>query len=121
MGVFKILEYRRRGVTYEYVIKGEKDDWGVLDLVPHFLTISKRSTNFSFSYRFGSGGPFYFVDKRSPESDKAEIRTRATLDKKIKRVNIFDSGIGKQMIEKFMASIEREPAPPVDPKDFNKG
>ena len=51
---FKIMGVERKKANYTYTIRGEKENWSLLDLMPYFTRISKKSTHYSFIYDFGS-------------------------------------------------------------------
>jgi len=99
---FKILGLQRHRKTYEYLIKGDRC-WGLTDLSPYMFEISKKSKDYQL------GSDYSIVDKRNPETCKAHMELRSTLDERMKKLIVFDFSplpIGKQMIEKFVKSIE---------------
>ena len=95
---FKVLGLKRKGFNYEYLVRGE-DCWGMKDILPQMLEVSKHS-----KYYFLTAN-FFIIDKRVP-SRTAQISLDSTLSPQIKKIYVFDQGIGKQMIDKYIRSIE---------------
>lgn len=101
---FKIFDYKRKGVNHVYLIRGE-GRWSLLDLVPRMLEVSKRSRDYALQYDM-TGGEFAIIDKRAPDKRRATLTLEGTLAPEINRVRIFDEGVGKQMIDKYLRSVE---------------
>lgn len=95
---FKILGFKRKGVNYEYLVRGE-DCWGITDILPQMLEVSKHSKYYFLTANFN------IMDRRVP-SRIAQISIESTLSPQIRKIYVFDSGIGKQMIDKYIRSIE---------------
>ena len=103
---FKIFNYQRRKTQHTYLIEGE-GKWSLLDILPYMLKVSKRSRDFAVEYDMGNGA-ISLVDKRDAERTRSRLNLEKTLDPKINKVRILDRGVGKQMIDKFMRSVEKE-------------
>jgi len=105
---FVILDYKKKRTCYTYLIKGEQP-WDIANLTAHFRRVSQEMGNFVFVYDFDSPTPFCLVDQRAPNKRRASLESRGTLDKRVKRISVFDFGLGKDIIERFMNSVELEP------------
>ncbi len=103
---FKITDYQRRGVRHTYFIRGE-GRWGLTDLVPHMLQVSKHSKNYALEYSVQGERGFALVDKRDRENRRATLSLEGTIDPKVNRVHVFDSGVGAQMIRKYLEAVEK--------------
>ena len=102
---FKIQSSRHRGAKYEFIIQGPKD-WNLLDLIPYMLRVSKTSADYRVTSDMDSSPPFKFSDKK--RGGTAAVTLEDTLSPKIKKLKIFDDGVGTTMINKFVKSIESE-------------
>ena len=99
VGVQKNKRYSAKNGNYTYWIQGE-GRLALLDLIPYMLEVSKHSKDYALN------GEFEIVDKRTAGIRMARFRLEATLDCRLNRVHVFDNGIGTQMIDKFMRSVE---------------
>jgi len=102
---FKVLEVRGRGAKRTFYVQGETK-WSLLDLIPYMLEVSKHSRDYALVCNL-QGEPFFIVDKRDRENRRASLTLEATLDPKINRVHVLDAGVGTQMINKYLRSIEK--------------
>lgn len=105
---FKIKDYKKEvdekgRDIHRYLVESEIG-MTIQDLVCKMLPFSRASKHFKLRYSYAQD--FFICDMREMDSKRAYIRLRGTLDRRVTRVNIFDSGIGKKMIDKFMRSIE---------------
>lgn len=96
--IFKILGSRKKGRFYEFVIEGEEDAWDFNDI----LTIMKNAVS-SHSDYFIEG---HNIRERISVYRRAEMNLEETAIKGIRKLVVRDENIGKQMIEKFVYSIE---------------
>lgn len=94
---FKILYYKHRGASHEWGIRGD-GPWGLLDMLPYMLQVSKRSKDYGIS----AAGTIF--DKRTDRH--SEIKVSGTISPNINKVNVFDTCIGAQMIRKYITSVE---------------
>ena len=102
---FKIIDSFHRGVRYEFVIKGP-ENWSLTDLIPYMLKVSKTSRDYKVTYDMDSSPPLGFSDNK--RGGTAMLRLEDTLIPNLKRLKIFDDGVGTTMINKFVRSIESE-------------
>ncbi len=96
---YKILSSSRKRSQYEFIIKGE-EDWALHDLFPLMAKVSERSRDYYLS------GDLEIRDRRS--SNRASFELCSTLSPSLKKLLVRDEGIGKQMIEKFVESIQED-------------
>lgn len=92
------MSSKRKGSKYEFTISGE-GDWTFEDIVPYMeKAVSTKSD-------------FYFEDScikdKQREGHFARFNLSPTLASNIKKLHVVDNSIGKQMIEKFVKTLEK--------------
>lgn len=99
---YKIRGSSRKGSVYEFIIEGiieGERDW-TLDDLTSLMKVSEKS-NYYLSEKL------QICDRRS--SDRvASLELISTASPNFKKLIIRDDGIGKQMIEKFVGSIQKD-------------
>ncbi len=101
---FKIIGAKREGDIFMYYIKGS-ENWELPDLLPYMLEVSKRSEDYTLDYDRRNNTPSSITDKKMTHRT-ARISLETTISKGTMKLIISDTGIGKQMVEKFARSVE---------------
>jgi len=95
---FEILEHDRKGTRHSYTVKGP-DGWTLEDLPPYMAKITKQSKNFELIRNT------IISDKRW-SGNEASITLEKTVIPYINKLIVIDRGVGTQMINKYIHSIE---------------
>lgn len=102
---FKILGFKRRNTFYEYIVKGDKP-YTKKDLIPFMQEISNHSERYKLETTPGVGDDTSDLRIVVGNIYRATISLESTLFPTIKKIHVQDEGVGKQMIDKYVRSIE---------------
>lgn len=102
---FKILHFRRKDDFFDYLVSGE-GNWALGDVVPFMQEISNHSKNYKMvTLPRDYDNPTQIQIHNRPAY--ATINLESTTSLSFKHLIVQDMGIGKQMIDKYVRSIEK--------------
>ena len=108
---FKINKWTRSDWKSEFIIQGE-EGWEFKDLVPPMEKYSERCEHYHLTKGNIIGDKKSLIDyrirHRKNPALNATFDLESTVNSNFKRLVVHDSGIGEQVIEKFVLSIEGE-------------